>query len=380
MAPKKKNLNQVGPARSSNAVAAAGKKPRTEAQRAAARRNGSKGRGPVSAAGKARSRLNAVKHGLLAKAITPPSDLRGEDTLYRSSRASLLAEFGGGGTAAELATCLVASDLVHLARVRLMREALMRPRPGAALEKKAQQSVADARRAAAVQSCRAALSACPDPLAATVVTQAMAELVADALDDLLAGVQLDEETDAEEAREAAGQAAEDALAAADAGAEEAPVRDGPRGEGAATPRAAGAGVGAVASGAGGGFARPPAAEDDDPFELQWAAERKSACDALAPIRAELADRAGVIARLTGRRELSAADRPAWVAALDHLARDPNSRMRRKQAEETSEAYHRAVDHHLHTMVGTLPTLETLQRYERRLLRDIDRRLAALARG
>src|SRR5215217_6258079 len=50
---------------------------RTPAQAEAARRNGARSRGPVTAEGKARSRLNALRHGMRAERLTL---LRGEDT------------------------------------------------------------------------------------------------------------------------------------------------------------------------------------------------------------------------------------------------------------------------------------------------------------
>ena len=46
----------------------------SEARRAASRANGGKSRGPASAAGKARSRLNAVKHGLRARVAAMPNE------------------------------------------------------------------------------------------------------------------------------------------------------------------------------------------------------------------------------------------------------------------------------------------------------------------
>jgi hypothetical protein len=68
-------------------------KPRTAAQIAASKSNGAKSRGPISAAGKDRARFNALKHGLLAKVLSPPSDCRGHDKLFRQIREQLVHEF-----------------------------------------------------------------------------------------------------------------------------------------------------------------------------------------------------------------------------------------------------------------------------------------------
>ena len=71
---------------------------RSEAQRAASRQNGAKGRGPVSEEGKAASRGNAIKHGLRAK--LPPM-LAGEDAdAFAELHAALVEEHAPEGALA----------------------------------------------------------------------------------------------------------------------------------------------------------------------------------------------------------------------------------------------------------------------------------------
>lgn len=103
------------------------KKPRTAAQIAAARRNGSKSKGPVSEEGKQNSRRNAFKHGLTAKFLKPPSDARSQDQLYEHLYRELMHEYEPRGFTAESTVSNLAHDYVQMIRCRQMIEALQKP-------------------------------------------------------------------------------------------------------------------------------------------------------------------------------------------------------------------------------------------------------------
>ena len=102
---------------------------RTPAQQAASRQNGARSHGPVTLAGKNKSRLNGLHHGLLARVVAPPADLNGSDKLYRRVRQELLAEFKPGRFTERAGIDTLAIEYVNLARVIAIQESLHRP-PG----------------------------------------------------------------------------------------------------------------------------------------------------------------------------------------------------------------------------------------------------------
>lgn len=103
--------------------------PRSAAQRAASARNGRRSRGPISAAGKARSRLNAVKHALLAKIVAPAHDHRGWDALYQTVRQQLAKEFSPRTCTEHADVDMLSADMLRAAHARrLIEQALQPPR------------------------------------------------------------------------------------------------------------------------------------------------------------------------------------------------------------------------------------------------------------
>ena len=100
---------------------------RTSAQRRASRLNGAKSRGPKTAEGKARSRMNSLRHGLVARTIAPPGDARQHDHLYRQFRRELINEFTPSTFTDHALIDALAHDHLQLARARQMVESLQRP-------------------------------------------------------------------------------------------------------------------------------------------------------------------------------------------------------------------------------------------------------------
>lgn len=106
-------------------------RPRSEAQRAAARRNGARSRGPVSEAGKARASRNALRHGLCA---TTHLVAQGEDpTELEALLAELRAEHRPRTPSEDVLVHRLAVVVWKLARCDRLEAALMdsRPRPPA---------------------------------------------------------------------------------------------------------------------------------------------------------------------------------------------------------------------------------------------------------
>jgi hypothetical protein len=102
---------------------------RSPKQQAASRTNGSTSHGPRTEAGKLKSSQNSLKHGLTSQRFAPPSDVRGDNTLFRRIRRELVDEFQPQSFTARETVDALAFDMVQVARARGMAEALQRPEP-----------------------------------------------------------------------------------------------------------------------------------------------------------------------------------------------------------------------------------------------------------
>jgi hypothetical protein len=112
-------------------MAASLPRPRSEAQRAAARRNGARSRGPITAEGRARASRNALRHGLCAATHLVA---RGEDPAeLEALLAELRAEHGPRSASEDVLVHRLAVVVWKLARCDRLEAALMdsRPRPPA---------------------------------------------------------------------------------------------------------------------------------------------------------------------------------------------------------------------------------------------------------
>ncbi len=101
------------------------KRPRSAAQIAASKRNGTRSRGPKTAAGKAVSRANAITHGLLAYKLRPIADYRQEDGDFDHILDGLRAEFRPHTTSEILLVENLANDHIRLCRIKRFQECVM---------------------------------------------------------------------------------------------------------------------------------------------------------------------------------------------------------------------------------------------------------------
>ena len=119
---------------------------RSPAQREASRRNGSRSRGPATAAGRARSAMNSLKHGLLARVIAPPHDPRLHDRLFLEIRKQLMSEFAPRSFTDAATIDALASDYVQMVRARSLIETASRPAILSAEEQARWEMLASAKR------------------------------------------------------------------------------------------------------------------------------------------------------------------------------------------------------------------------------------------
>lgn len=93
------------------------RKPRTEAQQKAARQNGARSRGPKTAAGKTVSSLNALKHGLLSRAISMVSSAE-DRRMLRKLRKRLVEDLRPVGIVQEQMVERMAADYLLETKIR----------------------------------------------------------------------------------------------------------------------------------------------------------------------------------------------------------------------------------------------------------------------
>ena len=178
---------------------------RTQTQREASRRNGARSQGPRTIDGKARSRLNAMKHGLLARQIAPPADYRGDDQAYLRIRRALIEEFEPQGFAANATVDSLAHDYLFAGRCRQMIEAAMRPQPLPERDESRWQTLQEIRHALpALEQAREALDAGKSPHCSQKVARRLADVLLALLEQIDADLQEEAEAAADNAADASG--------------------------------------------------------------------------------------------------------------------------------------------------------------------------------
>lgn len=102
-------------------------RPTTDAQREASRRNGARSRGPRTAKGKERSRMNSLKHGIFAKTITPPWETDEDQQAATELLNDLVDEFNPQTPSQRIMVELLADDLIGLRRAKQIHSLALNP-------------------------------------------------------------------------------------------------------------------------------------------------------------------------------------------------------------------------------------------------------------
>ncbi len=324
----------------------------TPAQREASRRNGSKSRGPITAAGKNISKMNALKHGLIAEALCPPTDGRGEDRLYRKIHRELVAELRPRTFTQRAAVDMLALSYVQRARAARMIEARLAPEPLSKRDQAQWDQTQQARRE--LKAIKRALVEVSGgvPACKRKTARLVGRLVADLIEYVradLAEAQSEGQHTASSAGPHTGDPVDDIL------------RDGPAG---VVPNSA-----PCPEGMGIDVDQLDRANAEELQELQqwW--------DALGEVVHQLADRQDVEEILVGQRRVGRELRTALKLILDRLE---SSALRRVRVGADIELEVRQRQELALLKVGKEPTpLLLLQRYQHRIDGDIRRLLRAL---